>query len=202
MKYLLLSFCILAISLTFLFFFVFLKDNFLNNNQILTITSSDISLKVGDKVSNFYNVSDENAEVQISAQDESVFIVENDQLLAIKPGSTIITIVANLNGDKANTSFLLTVERDGYSYNITPIQNCTINENNVTLTDHACQISVVVYDKLDNVYFPENLTYSASNNAIIIKEIDSFILVSSEDCKVTISYPDISFEIVLNVVVE
>lgn len=202
MKYLLLSFCILAISLTLLLFFVFLKDNFLNSNQILTITSSDISLKVGDKVSNFYNVSDENAEVQISAQDESVFIVENDQLLAIKPGSTIITIVANLNGDKANTSFLLTVERDGYSYNITPIQNCTINENNVTLTDHACQISVVVYDKLDNVYFPENLTCSASNNAIIIKEIDSFILVSSEDCKVTISYPDISFEIVLNVVVE
>lgn len=157
-------------------------------------------MQVGQEVTNFYVVSDENAEIKIQAQDESIFLIENNKLIALKVGSTTITIFASLDGDRAKTSFLLTIERDGYSFILTPIQNCSFSENILLLTDNACQFSVEIYDKMNALYTPQNMNYSATNNAIITKEVTSFVLVSQENCIITINYPDIEYSVNIQVV--
>ena len=198
-KYILLSLGILVISLTLLICFVVVKNDKISSEP-LTLEASDITLTVGEKTKNFFTVSNENAQIEIIADDPTLFSIVDNELVALKPGNTKITISASFDGDKAKTSFILTIENESYTYLVSPIQNCTFSENSLYMSSNACQFSIQLFDKVGIQTAPENINISASNNANIIKEISSFVLISQDDCVVTIDYPNIEFQIVINVV--
>lgn len=195
-KLTIISLTVLLASFVLLLCFVVLKDNKTSSSP-LTLTSSNITMLVGTSKTDFYEVSNENAIIEISAENEELFKIENNVITAIKAGQTKITIIASLNGDKAKTTFLLTAENETYTHEITAISNCYFENSILYLTDNACQFSVTIFDKIGNVFHPEIINPSANNGAIIQREMTSFLLVSNSGCVITIEYPEINLNFVI-----
>lgn len=185
-------------SLGLLTCFVVLKQH-KTNSQPLTVQSNDLTILVGESTNNFYTISHENAIIEITADDPSIFSVTNNELYAIKAGRTKVVIIASLNGDKAKTSFILTVENESPYFEITPITNCAINNTELFMTDNACQFSIVVYDKIGQVFTPETINITTTNGAITTREPTCFVLVAETNCAVTFEYPELDLTITINV---
>lgn len=186
-------------SLGLLICFVVLKQN-KSKDQPLSLQSENLTLLVGEKTQNFYIVSDENAVIEIFADDTTLFNITGNELTAIKAGKTKIVIMAYLNGDKAKTTFNLTVENESPSFQITPTTNCSINGLILTMTDNTCQFSIIVFDKLNQSFSPEIINISATNGATISREATGFIIVSENNCVATFEYPELELVINLTVV--
>lgn len=196
------SLVLLAISfILLLIFFIFNSQNSNSQNKPLSIYASDVVLTVGESVSNFYILSDEKAIVEITSTNNSIFEVKDKKLTALKTGKAQLTLIATLDKQIAKTSFNLEVIKSDYTFAIETANNCTIEDNNIYMQSTSCQFSIKVYDKNENTYVSKVIEYSATNDAIIVYEMSSFILFTSQNCTVCIKYPEINLEIKINVYV-
>lgn len=187
------SLFILAISFfLLLIFFAFNSHSFNNNTKDnLILSANNLTLNIGDVVYNYFDVSEDNAQITITTNNNNIIEINKEYIRGLEVGNVTVTIMAEYNGLHAKQSFLVIVKKDDYSFNIIPISSCSYENNNIYLLSQVCQFSIEVFDfygkRLDNLTYQINST----NDSKFYMELSNFILIANSNCLITIYIPEI-----------
>lgn len=187
------SLFILAISFfLLLIFFAFNRHSFNNNTKDnLILSANNLTLNIGDVVYNYFDVSEDNAQITITTNNNNIIEINKEYIRGLEVGNVTVTIMAEYNGLHAKQSFLVIVKKDDYSFNIIPISSCSYENNNIYLLSQVCQFSIEVFDfygkRLDNLTYQINST----NDSKFYMELSNFILITNSNCLITIYIPEI-----------
>ena len=164
--------------------------------DLFTVSSSDITMTIGDEKSNFYTASHEGAEVEIIIDDETIVELSDGKLIALKVGKTKVTVNATYNTQVSSTSFYVQVVNLDYTYSIVPQDGATFSLNTLYQTSNSCQFIINVKDIYGQDVDYGEPTLSISNpNAILNKDFAGYLLINDQNCQITISFPEISYQI-------
>lgn len=187
------SLFILAISFfLLLIFFAFNRHSFNNNTKDnLILSANNLTLNIGDVVYNYFDVSEDNAQITITTNNNNIIEINKEYIRGLEVGNVTVTIMAEYNGLHAKQSFLVIVKKDDYSFNIIPISSCSYENNNIYLLSQVCQFRIEVFDfygkRLDNLTYQINST----NDSKFYMELSNFILITNSNCLITIYIPEI-----------
>ena len=187
------SLFILAISFfLLLIFFAFNSHSFNNNTKDnLILSANNLTLNIGDVVYNYFDVSEDNAQITITTNNNNIIEINKEYIRGLEVGNVTVTIMAEYNGLHAKQSFLVIVKNDGYSFNIIPISSCSYENNNIYLLSQVCQFRIEVFDfygkRLDNLTYQINST----NDSKFYMELLNFILITNSNCLIAIYIPEI-----------
>ena len=187
------SLFILAISFfLLLIFFAFNSHSFNNNTKDnLILSANNLTLNIGDVVYNYFDVSEDNAQITITTNNNNIIEINKEYIRGLEVGNVTVTIMAEYNGLHAKQSFLVIVKNDDYSFNIIPISSCSYENNNIYLLSQVCQFRIEVFDfygkRLDNLTYQINST----NDSKFYMELSNFILITNSNCLITIYIPEI-----------
>lgn len=187
------SLFILAISFfLLLIFFAFNSHSFNNNTKDnLILSANNLTLNIGDVVYNYFDVSEDNAQITITTNNNNIIEINKEYIRGLEVGNVTVTIMAEYNGLHAKQSFLVIVKKDDYSFNIIPISSCSYENNNIYLLSQVCQFGIEVFDfygkRLDNLTYQINST----NDSKFYMELSNFILITNSNCLITIYIPEI-----------
>lgn len=187
------SLFILAISFfLLLIFFAFNSHSFNNNTKDnLILSANNLTLNIGDVVYNYFDVSEDNAQITITTNNNNIIEINKEYIRGLEVGNVTVTIMAEYNGLHAKQSFLVIVKKDDYSFNIIPISSCSYENNNIYLLSQVCQFRIEVFDfygkRLDNLTYQINST----NDSKFYMELLNFILITNSNCLITIYIPEI-----------
>ena len=187
------SLFILAISFfLLLIFFAFNSHSFNNNTKDnLILSANNLTLNIGDVVYNYFDVSEDNAQITITTNNNNIIEINKEYIRGLEVGNVTVTIMAEYNGLHAKQSFLVIVKNDGYSFNIIPISSCSYENNNIYLLSQVCQFRIEVFDFYGKRL--KNLTYqiNSTNDSKFYMELSNFILIANSNCLITIYIPEI-----------
>ena len=172
------------------------------NNDSFTLNATDIVLYTGQSSSDFYTVSNKNATITLSSDNEQIYNFENNKLYAVSAGIANITITATLNDKTATTTFVLKIMNESYTYQIVCIDNCEMIDGKIHTYVNFSQIQIYVYDKLKNSVSLSDVSITLTNDAELILEAANFYLVMHTDCKIILSIPSENFYQEIDVIME
>ena len=180
-----------ALSVVLLIVYFVLKplpnENDIAKNRLI-ISANDITLQTGQSLENFYEISNNNAVITFSSDNEQIYNIEDKTLYALSAGVANITITATLLDQTASTTICVKIMNESYSYHIECIASCEIDNNgNFCMLDNFSQFQVYVYDKLLNVVSATKTSITVNNNSELIYEAPNYTLVAYTNCEITIA---------------
>ncbi len=193
------SLALLAISsILLIVYFAFGGDS---STSTLTLSARNITLKVGQSVYNFYQLSDDNATLSFEVSEENIVDINNERIVGLKAGKVTLFITATTSNQMARDSIEIVVVNSSYSYLITPSQNCEFNDNTLYMTDIFCSFTLEVFDMYGQVVLEPKYNYSSNEEVEFFREFRYFTLVAEKDCMVTLDFYEINFEFSFSVIV-
>lgn len=191
-----LSLVLLAISTSLLLLFFIFSNQNSKNEKPLTIFAKDLEISIGNKICNYFSISEENVDVQFFLDKPNIIEINENYIKGLELGSVKVTIKAFNEEQQSQTTFQVTVVNDGFSYEIVPISNCKVeNQNNLLINQNNCQFSLNILDQYGNNLENLKYQYTISNNAELYYEFNHFILITSSNCVITLNYYEINFSI-------
>lgn len=189
------SFIVIASIIILLVFFVFKKDDTTADTK-LTLSAQDVNLFVGQSTDNFYQISSEDAQIDFYYSDSGIIKIEDGKLTALNRGTATVTIEASLGEKRAEATFNVYVYGYDYYYKVEELHGASFEDGTLQLSGKYCQFQIYLYDYLgERVYEPFN--YSITSGQITYDL--AFMIAPEEDCQVIIKYPNIDYEIILQV---
>ncbi len=193
------SLALLAISsILLIVYFAFGGDS---STSTLTLSARNITLKVGQSVYNFYQLSDDNATLSFEVSEENIVDINNERIVGLKAGKLTLFITATTSNQMARDSIEIVVLNSSYSYLITPSQNCEFNDNTLYMTDIFCSFTLEIFDIYGQIVLEPKYNYSSNEEVEFFREFRYFTLVAEKDCMVTLDFYEINFEFSFSVIV-
>lgn len=193
------SLALLAISsILLIVYFAFGGDS---STSTLTLSARNITLKVGQSVYNFYQLSDDNATLSFEVSEENIIDINNERIVGLKAGKVTLFITATTSNQTARDSIEIVVLNSSYSYLITPSQNCEFNDNTLYMTNIFCSFTLEIFDIYGQVVLEPKYNYSSNEEVEFFREFRYFTLVAEKDCMVTLDFYEINFEFSFSVIV-
>lgn len=199
---LILSLVILAVSIILLLvFFILSKGNSSAEQTILRINANDAVMFCGETREKYYDVNIDDADVTIDVDYEGIIEINHERIVALRSGSVTVTLTAKFKESISKDTFVVTVLSQDYSFNILPSANCEYKNEILYASSTALQFNIELYDLKGDVIQNPDIEYSASNGAILQKQIGSFILLSENDCTLYFNVEDLDFNFEIEVVI-
>ena len=199
---LILSLVILAVSIILLLvFFILSKGNSSAEQIILRINANDAVMFCGETREKYYDVNIDDADVTIDVDYEGIIEINHERIVALRSGSVTVTLTAKFKESISKDTFVVTVLSQDYSFNILPSANCEYKNEILYASSTALQFNIELYDLKGDVIQNPDIEYSASNGAILQKQIGSFILLSENDCTLYFNVEDLDFNFEIEVVI-
>lgn len=189
-------FGLLAIGIVILLvFFAFRdgKDLSLKTNDNLTNYTDDISLSVGSKVYDYYELSDKTAELSFELDKYGIIYIDETMIEGLSAGVVNVVMTAKTKNATTKTEFVVRVYENENTIDFIALSNCSFEGDTIIITDNVFQFKIEVRDKLNNKV--ENVNYNITSNkpsTEIYKEFSSIMIVTNENCILTFIFPDLS----------
>ena len=189
------SLLIVASLIVLLVFFVVKKDDAKAEN--LQIQAEDIVLYIGQEKNDFYSVSNANASVAFVYDKDGIIEVINGAIIALDRGVQEFTIVATLSGQSTSKTIRVTVRSLDYDYEITDLVGGVLQDDIIYLNSNVCQFQIILYDMVGQKVEGQHFEYLISSGKISYDM--AFLVEADQDCQVKIIYPNLDFEIVIEI---
>ena len=111
----------------------------------IQVTAHDIEIVKGQKIENFYTVSNENAKVSFDIERADLVQIEGDDITALRQGETNIKIIAQNGDEEDSCTIKVRISADKYA-TISALSNCSISENKIYAQGCACAIKIEFFD--------------------------------------------------------
>ena len=131
-----------------------------SSTSTLTLSARNITLKIGQSVYNFYQLSDDNATLSFEVSEENIVDINNERIVGLKAGKVTLFITATTSNQMARDSIEIVVVNSSYSYLIAPSQNCEFNDNTLYMTDIFCSFTLEIFDMYGQVVLEPKYNYS------------------------------------------
>ena len=192
------SLIMIATSLTLLLIFFTFNKTEKTILERLTLRADNLSLTVGETVTNFYDVSSENAVVTFDIENPSIISINGKNLFALDVGKTNIKITASLNDVTTETNMTVEITNESFVLQLAPSQNCYFDDNILYLTGDFCRFTVNIIDYDGNLI--KDFYYLSTGSSTLNKEFLYFELQSTQDCQIIFYIPAENTQLKLNVV--
>lgn len=197
---------ILAITIVLLLVFLLIPNKnefylFLNKN--LSSNINDISLTVGDKIYDYYEVSDKSAELSFDLDKEGIINIDEFMIEGVKAGEVHVIMTAKTQKQTTQTEFNVKVYNNNYTIKFIAINSCSFDNENIYIDNSTFQFNIEVYDNLNLTV--ENVKFniiSSNKETIIDKNLLSVIVVAREQCSLTFIFEDLSICFSKNVIIK
>lgn len=186
----------LAISVVLLIVFVVNK----NTNSQLYCSASDIEICKGETIYDFYEVTNENAEISFTVDCENIIEINDLYIRGLKAGEVNVTIKAQYKGEISIDEFCVKVYDESYRVEFVSILDCVIGGNTITALSNSFQFKVEIFDALNRKIENVEFEILPNEDITIIKNFYSILIVADRDCKVDFSFKDIDIEVEMNIV--
>lgn len=194
------SLALLATSIVLLIVFFVQKDKN-SPTAPLSITASEQRITKNQTVFNFYTLSNTDAKLEFSVSQEGIIEINENYLKGIKAGLVEVTITASLGEKVAKTQFNVYVFDNSYTYEITTLSNCSFANDKLYIQGSSCQFSISVYNKLGLLIENSPNSYSATNGAILSKQMNVYRLEATSNCDVTFTFQELEITFVITIIV-
>lgn len=187
---------LLAISLTIiLVFFVFKdrKDLSLKTKDVLTIYVDDISLSIGKKIYDYYEISDKSAEITFDVDKQGIIEIDETMIEGVSAGTVNVIMTAKTQKETTKVDFVVKVYENDYTFNFLALSNCSFENDNILITSSVFQFNIEIKDKLNNKL--ENVVCEILSNktsTIIDRGFSAVLVVANEECILTFTFPELS----------
>jgi len=186
----------IAITIVLLLVFLLPKQNsdelVLTPNKTITSSINDISLSVGNKIYDYYEISDKSAEFSFTLDKQGIINIDKEKIEGLKVGEVNVKMIAKTKTSSTSIKFKVVVCAGEYTFNFQSISSCTFENDNINISSNAFQFKIEVLSKtntkMENIEF--NIV-SNKSNTIIDKSFSSIMVVTNEDCILTFIFPEI-----------
>ena len=189
-------FLIIAVVLLLVFLLPKKDDKLiLTTNQTVTNSANDIILSVGNKLYNYYELSDKSAKLTFELDKQGIININEEMIEGLKVGEVNVVMTATNKTSTTKKQFKVTVCENEHTIMFESVNNCIISENTIFATANVFQFNV----KVKNI---ENITYDIISNkesTIIDKGFSSVMVITNEDCILTFMFNELNIKISLNV---
>lgn len=193
----------MIISVVLLLVFLLPKKDdklILTTNQTVTNSANDITLSVGNKLYNYYELSDKSAKLTFELDKQGIININEEMIEGLKVGEVNVVMTATTKTSATKNQFKVTVFENEYKIMFESVNNCIISENTILTTANVFQFNVKVKN-IENTEL-ENITYSIisnKENTIIDKSFSSVMIITNEDCILTFMFNELNIKISVNV---
>ncbi|MBP3344691.1 MAG: hypothetical protein J6K97_00615 [Clostridia bacterium] len=206
MRSYIISFSIIAAALVLLLVFLLLPKR--KSEPIIPLTCSveDVTINVGESVTEFLQISNENASVSFEVDKEGIISIDKDKIVGLAKGETSVTVKIEFQGEKIDSSFNVTVldaniVENGYRIEFNSILNCEINENNIKINGDVAQFSFLVYDLDGTTIENPQVSFVVPENVTLVCDFGVCQLLATENCQIKLVFAALNFETLLNIIV-
>ncbi len=201
----LVSLVILAISVTLLLVFMLGKKNDAPDYQpSLSCIVKDLKISVGERLTNFYQTNDKNAQVYFEYDKTDIIDINENEIIGKKAGKVSITIKIANSKEEISKNFIVEVYAEGYKFKIDTLEYCDFDENSNTLIvyEENALFEIKVFDLKGNKVETLKPVCRFDNNLINISfNYGNYCIYNiTGDCKVDFIFSDLDFAISLNFV--
>ncbi len=180
--------CLILVALSCIFLLIFSLIDQIKTIKIrenLTISTSNISLYVGEEKTNFYYVSNQNAKIEFD-YDETIVSITPDRIIGLKAGVTEVTLTATLYDLVETSKFTVSVYDLTYHYVLSPLEDCTFENGTIFCTADSCVFELNIFDSLGNKVLSPNLQFSSDEEIYIDYQYGIICLECKNDCVINI----------------
>lgn len=191
------SLSMIAISIILLLVF-FLSEN--KNEKLLYCSASDIELKVGETIYNYYDITKANAEISFSVNKENIIEIDKTKIYGQCAGEVEVTLTATLGEEKSVATFHVKVYDESYRVEFSSIVDCSLEGNTLYAQSKISQFKFEVFDQLGNKLSNLKFEVTVEGDASATKNFSNIMLTLNENSKLIFKFTDLDFEITLNAV--
>lgn len=165
----------------------------LSPNKTLTISVNDMNIAVGQQVCDFYEISDNTAEISFELSKEGIIKIDNEKIEGLNLGEVTVEIKATNTKSSVSAKFNVKVYEKEYSFNFIEIKGCRFENEYIYISSSTFQFNIDIRDKdnqkVENVVFD---IFSNNPYTIIDKSFSSILIIANENCILTFTFPKLS----------
>lgn len=182
----------ISISLLLIYLFVPSRKNIdLSLKTPLSSSATDISLSVGNKIYDYYEISDKSAMISFEVSQKNIINIDENMIEGLKEGSVNVVMTAQKENEISKTSFNVVVYQKSCLINILPISDCDFNDETLIVSSNVCQFQLEVYDLQNNKLENVQMQVFTNGDAIIEKNFLTIMLCVTKDCVITFNFPEL-----------
>ncbi len=189
-------FAMLAVSAILLLTFLLDKKE---EKEEFYCTAQNVNLCLGESAYNYYQVSHPLSIINISVERENIIEIDNEKITAIGIGTTNVTLSASYGDKKSETTFTVKVSEQNYTISFTPTANCYFEGNTLYAQSKTCQFSFEIRNSQNTKVEIVNYDVTIVGDGETAKNFCNIILSLNGDCTLTLSFPELEFEISIQV---
>lgn len=192
---------IFAVAIAILLLFLLLPKDNGDPFEPLNCNADDVVMSVGDIKRDFYTLSDEDATVSFNLDNDGIVEIDDDKIIACRAGVVNVEMVVCLDGQSVSEYFKITVLADDYSLQLTPVSNCSIEGNVLSVSANISQFTIDFIDKEGEIVSDVELSISTTNGASCTQLFGVYRLTAESDCVIIFRAEEYDFEVVYTVIV-
>lgn len=157
------------------------------DQSVFILAPSKLTIAKGDKVEDFYSVSNPSADVTFDVEKETLVKIENNDITGLKQGITNVKIIASIGEVEVTHTIIVTIE-DEKRAEISSGENCYIADNVVYAKAEMFTLDIEFFDNAGNCL---NCDFSCSckdNDVNISKRFSTLIIKTSHDALISIVF--------------
>ena len=167
---------------------IYLFYNHEKTNLTFTLPNK-LDLYVGQTTSIVYETNMPEAKFSFIVADPQIASITENNITALKEGTTILRATASFDGQVCYASSTITVTSNpaptpsNYNFSIEPENNCTYDNGILFLISEMASFKLVITDINNQIYdySSVNVKIDCSENINITKEIEYFIISASNE---------------------
>ena len=140
--------------------------------------------------------------MEIEVDKENIIKINKEMIEGLNVGSVCVTLHCKNSVYKCDKKFNVTVYERKYKVKLTPVENCSINENNDTIFIYSnqCQFQASIFDLNDNPLNDTKFEILSDVDVVILKNISNFLLIANNDCRLIIKVEGYLNDTIINVI--
>ena len=195
-KYYIISGVIFALAAVLLLVFLLVpKKN--ASPSLLNCTVEDITIDIGEEKTDFYQLSNPNADIQFKFDKSDIIQINEERVVGVKAGVVNVEMVLTLNGQTISEYFKVTVLAEDYSLHLIPNENCSFSDGRLMMAQDVCTFTLEMIDKNGQLITDKAIAVSTSNGASCTMLFGVYRLTSTGDCVITFSVEELNFETIV-----
>ena len=196
----LLSLFIVAVSLILLLTFFTFNNKIIKKITPFLLTTNNISIKVGETISNFYQISDKRAELKFYVENPEKININKENITGVIAGETLVKITAKLENKVIESEFKVDIFNKDYKLELSSIVGCEIYQNQIIIKENISQFNFNLYDlKGEEIKDFKYQIFYDNRDILLNDEFGMIQIYTKKDTSIIFNFPTYNYKLTIDI---
>ena len=192
---------LVLVAVVGLLLLLLLPKNAPNPIEPVNVYVEDITLEIGETRTDFYQVSVEEYEILFETDSANIIDIDENQILAKESGSVNVKIKVKVGENVLEETFMVTVLAPRFSYQLTNMVNCAIQDDNLELSSPNAQFKIKIFDGEGVEVQNPTISFEESEGIQVAYEFKVFKISATRAGVIKFKVAQNDFEFSINIIV-